>query len=948
MPLSGNSKSRLIRKIAAPESALDGSIARARLLDRILTSVLVALIVFTPLAIGSVHLWAFAVMEVAVFSLLIFWSFRVTLGVRSLPQPVTKVRQISSNRSKSLLPPAAILAALIVLQLIPLPPVLTRFLSPSTYHLFVDALPGWPQTTPHVSDFGFAGNWRPLSIAPSLSESALLEYAGYMGLFFLLLAYPFAGGNAGESHFYGTVLTTVILTGLLVAMIGLAERVYWNGKILWFVVPQDWGGPWVGAFPRATGPFVNPDHFANYLAMAFPLALATAFRGLPSVSPQQSIPFRLMAGLAALLILLAIVLSQSRAAWIGTAGALVFVPLFFFTSWRERVTDPDPSRIFRLSRTSPGIAPRSFSTRNRATDRHLFVGSKTMTLTASLTIILALVLLTLFVMGPGGRGQTGLRVDDTLGGGDVAARATVWNDTLRMISHFPLLGVGLGSWPEIFPRYQSGPWSRFFFRQAHNDYLQFVAETGLIGLIALVWFCHLVAVKSFRAWRHFSATERALFIALWLSVITTAVHESVDFCLRVPANAFLLTLLLALAVRMAIAKTEDHWPRVIPNTFAVRCLLVASTLLIALALTQQGLSYPYDIEQPKTLAQARGQLIAHPASAEAHLNLIRVSGPRMSLDDRILELEAAVFASPLDPYLRDAYAQSLAMAGKETAALVQLTLSVFNSPKFETHYYLTQWITLLSVPEQRAVQQGFKQAAAAHYPGAVEALGAFDEVFGQFAAASQLFLDAAGATNSPSEQARFLVAAAEAESRAGRVDSAEKLLRRAINVAPFDQAPYRQLISTIYGPSRDWPRAQALIAEGVSKGVDPLQLELVLAAAAQANGDYPLAESSLLKALAFRPTYQMYMKVGRFYLESKKLDQAVAMLHNATELSPESAEGFFWLAIAEEGNYQYSAAETSYARAAMLSPLQYRGAYASFHRRIDPTKLDPTKDDPAN
>jgi O-antigen ligase len=567
MPLSGNSKSRLIRKIAAPPLALDGSVARARLHDRILTSVLVALIVFTPLAIGSVHRWAFTVMEVAVFSLLVLWSFRLTLGVRSPPQPVTKVRKISSSPPQSLLPPAAILAALILLQLVPLPPFLMRFLSPSTYHLFVHALPGWPQTAPHVSDFGFAGNWRPLSIAPSLSESALLEYVGYMGLFFLLLAYPFADGTAGESRFYCAVLTTIILTGLLVAVIGLAERVYWNGKILWFVVPQDWGAPWVGVFPRATGPFVNPDHFANYLAMVFPLALATAFRGLPSASPQQSIPFRLTAALAGLLVLLAIVLSQSRAAWIGAFATLVFVALFFFASWRASLTDPDRSRIVRLSRTSPGIALRSFATRNSATggQRLLFKGSKTATLAASLMVILTLIVLTLFIMGPGGRGQTGLRLDETLGGGDIAARATVWNDTLRMISHFPLLGVGLGSWPEIFPRYQSGPWSRFFFRQAHNDYLQFVAETGLVGLIALVWFCYLVGVKSFRAWRHFSASERALFIALWLSVIATTLHESVDFCLRVPANAFLLTLLLALAVRMAIAKTDDDQPRVIPN-----------------------------------------------------------------------------------------------------------------------------------------------------------------------------------------------------------------------------------------------------------------------------------------------------------------------------------------------------------------------------------------------
>jgi len=127
----------------------------------------------------------------------------------------------------------------------------------------------------------------------------------------------------------------------------------------------------------------------------------------------------------------------------------------------------------------------------------------------------------------------------------------------------------------------------------------------------------------------------------------------------------------------------------------------------------------------------------------------------------------------------------------------------------------------------------------------------------------------------------------------------------------------------------------------------------VLSAAAQANGNFPLAESALLKALAFRPTYEMYVKVGRFFLESKKFDQSVAMLQNATELSPTSAEGFFWLAIGQESNYQYSAADTSYARAAMLSPTQYRNAYTSFYHRIDPAKVDPTnaapaKVDPAN
>jgi putative inorganic carbon (hco3(-)) transporter len=935
MPLPDNRGSHSIRKIATPHLRIEGLVARTRLFDRILTSVLVALIVFTPFAIGSVHRWAFTLMEVAVFGLLILWSIRVRFQVQPFQEPVTKIRDISS---RSLVPPAAILAVLIVLQLVPLPPILLRFLSPSTYHVFVHALPGWPQAAPYARDFGFADNWRALAIAPSLSETALLKYATYMGLFFLILAYPFADDVAGESRFHRAVIATVVLTGLSVTVIGLAERVYWNGKILWFVIPQDWGAPWSGAFPRATGPFVNPDHFASYLAMVFPLVLTGAFRGLPSVSTQQSIPFRLIAGLAALLIFLAIALSQSRSAWIGAAAAIVFLTLISFDSWSEASKVRNQFRFLRFSHGSTRIAPRSWPSHNGAPQHFLLKGSKTAAVSISLMVLLALVLLTLFTMGPAGRMQTGLRVGDTIGGGDIASRATVWKDTARMIRDFPFFGVGFGGWPEIFPRYQSAPWSRFYFRQAHNDYLQFAAETGLVGLVALVWFCSLVVVKSLRALRHFSAAERALFIALWLSVIAMALHESVDFCLRIPADAFLFTLLLALAVRMAMSNTKGAQSDLIRSPFARSGLLVASAVLIVLALGQQGLSYPYDVELPTTLALARGQVIAHPASGDAHLEVLRLNGQRMRLADRLVELQAAVFVSPNNPYLRDAYAQSLAMAGEPAAALDQVTQSVFNSPEFETHFYLTKRITLLSVPERHAVEQGFKEAVAAHYPGAVEGLGAFDEVFSKFSDATQLFVDAAGSAKSATERSRYLVAAGVAESRAGRDKAAENLFRLAIKAAPFDQDPYRQLISSIYGPRKDWPRAQAVIEEGVIKGVDPLQLELALSAAAQANGNVPLAESALLKALAFRPTYEMYIKVGRFYLESKRLDQAVATLQNATELSPASAEGFFWLATAQEGNYQYSAADTSYARAASLSPLQYRSAYALFHRRIDSAK----------
>src|SRR6266516_2980729 len=54
-------------------------------------------------------------------------------------------------------------------------------------------------------------------------------------------------------------------------------------------------------------------------------------------------------------------------------------------------------------------------------------------------------------------------------------------DSLGMLREFALFGVGLGSWPELFPRYQTPPWSSLFYREAHNDYIELLAETGLVG-----------------------------------------------------------------------------------------------------------------------------------------------------------------------------------------------------------------------------------------------------------------------------------------------------------------------------------------------------------------------------------------------------------------------------------------------------------------------------------
>ena len=52
---------------------------------------LAALVLFTPFAVGSVHPWAFTLMEVAVFGLLMLWAMRVTVDVDAVAEPRTEI-----------------------------------------------------------------------------------------------------------------------------------------------------------------------------------------------------------------------------------------------------------------------------------------------------------------------------------------------------------------------------------------------------------------------------------------------------------------------------------------------------------------------------------------------------------------------------------------------------------------------------------------------------------------------------------------------------------------------------------------------------------------------------------------------------------------------------------------------------------------------------------------
>ncbi len=73
----------------------------------------------------------------------------------------------------------------------------------------------------------------------------------------------------------------------------------------------------------------------------------------------------------------------------------------------------------------------------------------------------------------------------------MGVRVVIWENTRELIAEAPLLGHGLGSFAREYSRYaaKSGPgWQATPSEDPHNQYLYFLAETGVLGLAAFGWW----------------------------------------------------------------------------------------------------------------------------------------------------------------------------------------------------------------------------------------------------------------------------------------------------------------------------------------------------------------------------------------------------------------------------------------------------------------------------
>jgi len=131
---------------------------------------------------------------------------------------------------------------------------------------------------------------------------------------------------------------------------------------------------------------------------------------------------------------------------------------------------------------------------------------------------------------------------------DTEGRDELARDTLMIVRDFPVTGTGAGSFYSTYPMYNSGQVQPAFYRHAHNDYLQFASEFGLVAS-ALLGFCVLASLwQAIRAQlKRRDRLMQGMGFAATMGIVALLIHSAVDFNLQIPANAATFVVLLALA-----------------------------------------------------------------------------------------------------------------------------------------------------------------------------------------------------------------------------------------------------------------------------------------------------------------------------------------------------------------------------------------------------------------
>lgn len=322
------------------------------------------------------------------------------------------------------------------------------------------------------------------------TREALLKLATDLLLFFLagqLLA------SAPDRIWRGFGLA-VVLYSLALGMFSILQFFTSQNLIYWVVKSRGY----------TFGPYVNHNHYAGLMEMLIPVGLGYALLG------SRTHPSQVLIGFASLVPIASLLLSGSRGGFVSLITEILILAIV-------------------ISRGLP------------------LPGRKTL---ATLGVLGTIAAASLFLwMDPGRVSRrletvAGLAHSPEVTFGD---RWLVTQDAFHLFRDHLVVGTGLGSFETVYPQYRSFP-SDAEWDHAHNDYVEALAETGLLGGIVILIALMLFFWLGFRNLRERLKRERGCIqLGAAIGCAGLLVHSFVDFNLHIPANAAWFVFLAAVA-----------------------------------------------------------------------------------------------------------------------------------------------------------------------------------------------------------------------------------------------------------------------------------------------------------------------------------------------------------------------------------------------------------------
>lgn len=388
---------------------------------------------------------------------------------------------------------------LALLYLLPLPPALWAAMPGRGVYPEILAAAGIP-----------ADGWLPLSLVPDATEASLL--AG------LPLVAAFLVGFWMRLPQIRLAFIVLLAMALLEVVVGLMQAAGGATSTLYFG----------GAGGRPFGTFANPNHFANYLAMALAayiwlawLQLAKSRRRAGHYGTHAHYRRLALWAMGGLVLVIGILLSRSRgAALAGLPAAVCAMAVAIMAG-------------------------------SRARSWRLVLGASVIVLLVGVSMV--------------GFELVTARFQVQRLGDDAQMRSLLASTTLEGAWTFWPLGSGWGTFGTVYPRFQP-PSIIGSAGYAHQDYAQILFEGGIFGVLLMVAFAWVAGARAFELIRNALQRgrlrrEEMASALCGLGLLGFLLHSLVEFNMHIPANAIIASLLAGIFLRPLDGEEEGEAPR---------------------------------------------------------------------------------------------------------------------------------------------------------------------------------------------------------------------------------------------------------------------------------------------------------------------------------------------------------------------------------------------------